>query len=324
MVNANRPLQETDLDQDFGVGERLFHYTGSQGLYGILESGCLWATHFKYLNDSNEFFAAKESLKNFVEVEVRKKIAALKVSKAISLNEGVSLRELSGREAGSIVDSMYEATLKFSDPFVFSSYVSDPSSENFRKGELLHWATYARDGGYAIEINPHKLAALLGPRDNILSQKAIYVGDDVPPELKSDYEAIGKVAQEMILGILTNSLDKINLDPSAKAFMRVASVIKNRFFKDEKEARLVSMRLRVAYEGYTAPNVFIRHQQSRPVPYIKLFENVLLGEKSPIEGIIVGPHSEKSRRVEALSLFLEARGLSRINIYQSDVPYLSV
>jgi len=32
----------------------VYHYTDSGGLLGILESGVLWATHYRYLNDSSE------------------------------------------------------------------------------------------------------------------------------------------------------------------------------------------------------------------------------------------------------------------------------
>ncbi|HEX3755058.1 MAG TPA: hypothetical protein VHV26_08280, partial [Rhizomicrobium sp.] len=70
MAQANPP-ESIALDKDFAREERLFHYTSSHGLYGILESGCLWATHFKFLKDSNEFFAARKSLTPFVELEIR-------------------------------------------------------------------------------------------------------------------------------------------------------------------------------------------------------------------------------------------------------------
>lgn len=34
--------------------EQLYHYTNGEGLLGILKSGCLWATHVSFLNDSQE------------------------------------------------------------------------------------------------------------------------------------------------------------------------------------------------------------------------------------------------------------------------------
>ena len=84
------------------------------------------------------------------------------------------------------------------------------------------------------------------------------------------------------------------------------------------------MRLKVASQEYVPPEVFIRHQNSRPVPFIKLFEGRLFGENGPIESIIIGPHPDKEHRKEALSIFLDAKGLRGIDIIESEVPYLGV
>jgi len=37
---------------------RLYHYTSLKGLLGILESGCIWASEVRYLNDSAEIAVA--------------------------------------------------------------------------------------------------------------------------------------------------------------------------------------------------------------------------------------------------------------------------
>ena len=37
----------------------LFHYTGAEGLHGIIEKGELWATHLYHVNDMEEFKYAK-------------------------------------------------------------------------------------------------------------------------------------------------------------------------------------------------------------------------------------------------------------------------
>jgi hypothetical protein len=36
--------------------EHLYHYTDAGGLYGILTSEVLWATHIAFLNDTREAF----------------------------------------------------------------------------------------------------------------------------------------------------------------------------------------------------------------------------------------------------------------------------
>jgi hypothetical protein len=49
----------TDQLQSEGIGEcpsppLLFHYTTTVGLLGIIESGKIWATHYRYVNDTSE------------------------------------------------------------------------------------------------------------------------------------------------------------------------------------------------------------------------------------------------------------------------------
>ena len=313
-----------EFDPDFTEDERLFHYTSSKGFFGILDSGCLWATHFKFLNDSNEFVAARKSLTEFVEHEVRAKIAALKINGAISLVEGQTVRSVSEHEAKVIVDAFYSTTLKLADPFVFSSFVSTPGEKSFRNGELLHWATYGRSGGYALEINPHKLAKLIHSQKTIslLSRRAVYADDAVPPELKKDYDEVGKMAQAMVSCLLNNTLDSLNVAQAAWPFMRIASVIKDGYFKSEKEARLVAIRYKKTVEGNSPPAIHVRHSEGGAVPYIKLFEDILFGENCPVEAIIIGPHPQREKRRDVVSLALEARGLTSIDVIQSEVPYL--
>ncbi|MER0171630.1 MAG: hypothetical protein DU489_13715 [Nitrosomonas sp.] len=36
------------------VHPELFHYTNAKGLMGIIESQSIWATHYAYVNDSEE------------------------------------------------------------------------------------------------------------------------------------------------------------------------------------------------------------------------------------------------------------------------------
>jgi hypothetical protein len=45
---------------------RLYHYTNEQGLYGILDHKCLWATHYKFLNDYEEIVLFRDKLIEFL------------------------------------------------------------------------------------------------------------------------------------------------------------------------------------------------------------------------------------------------------------------
>ena len=85
-------------------------------------SDCLWATHFKFLNYSNEFFAAKKFILDFVFREIHRKMVAMKINGLIEVTEGQDLKELCRDEAERIVGIFYEALLRIAAPFIFSSF----------------------------------------------------------------------------------------------------------------------------------------------------------------------------------------------------------
>jgi hypothetical protein len=191
----------SDLDPDFAADERIFHYTSSSALFAILESNCLWATDFRFLNDRQELRAARASLVEFVTYELRRKIASLKVNRQITLKEGVDLKELSQHEAEAIIDAMYTTAFDMAWRFIFSGFVCDPKDPQYRNGGLLHWATYGRGAGCAIRLNPHKIKRLFDIESAKLlcgfrSSRAYYVNPASKPPIKlqSAYDAIGAVA----------------------------------------------------------------------------------------------------------------------------------
>lgn len=73
-------LQELEIKLDEPWGElfstcpaTLYHYTDTNGLYGIIDSGKIWATNIKYLNDASEITYAQQlvadTLKNLINNE---------------------------------------------------------------------------------------------------------------------------------------------------------------------------------------------------------------------------------------------------------------
>lgn len=55
---------------DFGepeVPEILYHYTGPEGIIGIVESSRFWATNIHFLSDIKEFEYALDGLSNWAE-----------------------------------------------------------------------------------------------------------------------------------------------------------------------------------------------------------------------------------------------------------------
>jgi len=90
--------------------DRLFHYTSTKGLYGVLESGVLWATHFQFLNDAQECRQAEKSLEYKLRGAIARKIAALVVNKEATLPPGMDVKKAASVEAAGIVKIMYDVS----------------------------------------------------------------------------------------------------------------------------------------------------------------------------------------------------------------------
>jgi len=46
--------EQSQLSMQEAPDGLLYHYTDEKGLYGILDSGEIWATHYRFLNDLAE------------------------------------------------------------------------------------------------------------------------------------------------------------------------------------------------------------------------------------------------------------------------------
>ncbi len=56
--------EDTPSERPSGL---IYHYTTQSGLLGIINSGEIWATHFRHLNDLQEFVYAMDPLRRRVE-----------------------------------------------------------------------------------------------------------------------------------------------------------------------------------------------------------------------------------------------------------------
>lgn len=60
-------IEEYGIPDPSEIPETLFHYTSQTGFKGIIENRELWATHIRYLNDSQEFEFACSYLKEILD-----------------------------------------------------------------------------------------------------------------------------------------------------------------------------------------------------------------------------------------------------------------
>jgi hypothetical protein len=136
----------------FGVPESpLYHYTTGENLIKIIESGELWATHISCLNDTTEFTYAVEQ----VHKRVREKLLTASHSHAPLLKRFDEMLSNPGTEIA---------------PFFVACFSQ-------RKDDLSQWRAYSGgEGGYALQFDPQKLAAL-GAQEQILLFRVEYNPD---------------------------------------------------------------------------------------------------------------------------------------------------
>ena len=327
------------MDADFAENDRLFHYTNSAGLYGILTCGCLWATHYRFLNDSSELFSVREALITRVAREIHRRAAALKVNREVTFVEGVNLQDVSVQEATVIVDAMYSTTIgdvesrvtPLGHPYVFSSFCCAASeAEDFGNGVLVHWGTYGRGGGYAVQFNPHKIKGLLAREQTTftrlvsLSRKVTYLTEAPNADLSRWIDKIADVGRKIVEAELRGKdVRDVDVSGSLEPFINAITCSKNSFFAPEREARIVIVQPDVPSPDHKDHEIHMRHSAGMSIPFIKIFADTLLGEHCPIERILVGPHPDNSRRVIALKTFLKGKGLDHIQVDVSKVPYIT-
>ena len=76
-------MQKTSEDY-----KKLYHYTTWDGLLGILQNQTLWATNYKFLNDSLEIVLFKDKLISWLLPDVKEKYEQL-IRKNPSTEQGV-------------------------------------------------------------------------------------------------------------------------------------------------------------------------------------------------------------------------------------------
>jgi hypothetical protein len=281
------------------------------------------------MNDSKEFVAARESLLKFIRAELHKKFAAWKVNEDFDFEKGTNLGELAQHESEVIVESMYDVTYnRMGNPYVFSGFCCSPNHDAYKNGGLLNWAIYGQRGGYALRLNPHKLAKLLLDEASKFAMplrtcaKVVYSTNEPSVALKEDYATIADVAKQMVEGSVKNDMRGVDVGRSAAPFSRVSSLLEDAYFRDEAEARIMLLRPHVKLDEADMHELKVRHRNGVTIPYIELFHETLFGDNSPIEAILIGPHSERERRRSGLEIYLKGHGLQSIEVIDSEVPYI--
>jgi hypothetical protein len=268
----------------------LYHYTTAAGLQGIIASKSLWASDYRFLNDTSEF---RYGWKLVV--------------------DAMDDREAEIKECSSVAWQTIELFLRDADKAY--AFVGSLTSQ----GDLLsQWRGYNRGQGFAIGFN-----------EDWLEQNAAVQKFDISPVLYGPDEQRGAAdttVNLLIQQLVDNKaepatvLEKINT--WRLQAVKTALRLKDRHFSEERESRLV-------WSGHSWPvRLRTRVSPAGLVPY-QAFQLDLATARSAlshpnnfgIEEIIVGP-ALGQQQVIAVEALLASQSM-RLAIHRSAIPYVA-
>jgi len=323
----------------------IYHYTTITGLKGIIESQTLWATHYAYLNDTEEIIHFKSQLSIILEPVVKAGLVEL-VRQAPTnqsmIDQHGGIEKICDEIPNVILRVSYKVLLgdktnpSLAEPYVVS-FCTPGNNREKEHGLLSQWRGYGEDGGYVVAFGTKKIEQLLVMEGDKWGYDELFGGDIV---YSSSGEA--KIHEEFgqYLDDIKNGVKELfSIRPNEQALDKLYSPIvrcscryKHWGFEEEKEVRIVAIplspevrRMAQAEDRTLKPEKPKKHfvRRGLAVPYIDLFENISIssGKRLPITRIIVGPHPEKDKRRKAVKILLQQHGIEA-PVSVSAIPYL--
>jgi len=313
--------------------KKLYHYTNWDGLLGILKSKSLWATHYRFLNDSSEFTFFGNRLISLLEGVVDDEYERLRGKKSrAGRRSGPSAdpNSFATNFVNILVSSHYKVTERevyiasFCGEHKESPYVQD-------NGLLSQWRAYGPGGGFALVFDTRKLWDLLAleakrfPADGIHLSTCVYSDDEDTFEREFS-EQIGTLAENakrfvgLALNRKLNEHDQTALyEETLWPFVFCCSRYKHCGFKEENEVRVViaPAPFEAIKDGITSIARQSRYRNGQCTPYVSLFESSEI--TSAVERVIVGPCKDKMSRAAAVRVIL---GATHIEVTCSDIPFV--
>lgn len=311
----------------------LFHYTTEEGVIGILQTQTLYATHYKYMNDTSEVFHLADKLKEIAKPHVQEAIASIaRHNDPLKhyINRSGGLAKVIDEEVGKMIASLYRVTFGIGREDVFLSLYytclcsHKPHTYERDNGLLSQWRAYGRGAGYALVFDVKQLAELFA-KDGLQHFYGYggfgdVVYDDEEDKFVKEFPELIRLISEQMPQLAIGGRPELN-----KLYTPFASCVsryKHRAFTEEREVRISLSPVAKSVVDPTTPRYKKKtekkvHFRDRLVPYIKLFDEAT--GALPITKIIVGPNRDKELRRERLEHFVKTKGM-KIDVVCSSTP----
>jgi hypothetical protein len=262
--------------------KEISHYTTLDGLKGIIQSGCLWASNASFLNDKAELLHALGVSRVVIKQLTSKK------------NFEAWMPELEG---------VFEefATKGIPDTYVTCFCDTDDN--------LSQWRGYGGSAqGISLNFNRVKMVERL-KRERAVLFKVSYTkhstAQKISAALIKELEDIAEL--DDLIGLSPDQRSEQLKDRVSKLLPR----FKHLGFADEREWRFVTQK------AVTPDSLCFRVSNNKLVPYIEIGK---AKEKMPITSARVGPGPDQELTAQSVKVFLISNGYD-VPVYSSDIPF---
>lgn len=268
-------------------GSILYHYTKSNGINGIINHNCFWATKSDFLNDPNEF----SHIQGIIDEVCREHI------------KDASLKEMF------LTDSLYAEKEKRREYFVLSFSKCRDS--------ITMWSEFGNKTGYNIGFKSDEII------ERIEEAAEIAYHGLVVYDTKKQKQLIRRNLLGYLPGLVKMPLDKLleagsndRQDSSylkaCRKFRKMAEVyamfFKNEGFSEEQEYRFI-------FKKQKDTTVYFRAKDGFMLPYIEI---PLSEGNLPIEEIMVAPQNHIDLAKSGMEYMLYTKGY-RANVSLSNI-----
>lgn len=274
----------------------LFHYTTPIGLLEISTSRKIWATDIRYFNDPKEFQHALDITHSIIE-------------------DFYKVNDDPKRLEGLDYDFIEYLRINLGKKWNPEVYVVSFTEE----GDLLsQWRGYCPKGGFSIGFHFDFLSQIAKIHDSDLLT-CVY-----DPKIKKQIVEEFLVLHNKKYVEAKDGTKQYNSDQLARTITNefiislyaIAPMLKHESFKEEKEWRIVSSRLRIQ------PEIKFRANESKIIPYIEI-SLCQGGEEVNFKSIYCGPDSNNQLSKKAVMQLLKKNRLPEHAFKLSKTPYRS-
>lgn len=318
-------MDETRIEKTSSIYPQLYHYTNTAGLYGILQSQNIWATHYKFLNDETEGELFKNKIREVISNSIFEAYGEILTSRKDKEDIEQKIQkeggwgELLSEETDAMIRALYDSIYKMGGVYVASFCGTHKDSAVNQDGLLSQWRAYGHDGGYAIEFDTKKIENIIFEEFEkssfIHSSLCDVVYDDDDRKFQEEIAPYMPRIKALAKDVAISAVDSeyIMNGTTAEAYTGLVSCAhryKHKGFKEEHEVRII-------VQPEKSKKVNFRDKENLKIPYIEIFKDKNL--KLPIQKIIVGPHKDKIKRYESLKEMLRGKD---VEVIYSSIPYI--